>query len=1166
MDVVEKITGLGFELDSYSLGKHECTCPFCSHTRKPIHQKQKCAAVWIEDDFATYNCVHCGEHGFVNADKPSKNPTYVRPVVPKHDDDNLVLASAFFESRGIRLETARKFGVYVEKDKFRVPVLAFPFYKGEQLVNVKYRGLNEKRFAQEKNPEPVVFGYDKCFGQKEIIVVEGECFTGDTQVLTERGWVDFSDYHGQRVVQVNKDLTAELVEPIAVVKKPYSGDLLARKTKNMDLLATPGHNIVYVSGRKGVCKRKFCEMPRAIEGVIPTAVRFNSKNQIPLLDDELRLWVAISADGSIDRNSTTGHIRAAFKKKRKIDRFEQLLVSCKLNYTKTKQRNGYTYFGFCWTNVTKIFPMGWMFFMSAHQRDILLKELIFWDGNTVPNRSMTEYSTKLYENAVFVQTLCHLSGFNSSIVYRHNEHGNWFKVTILWDKSHVSWQFKNQPEHKNYDGTVYCVQVPSGMILVRRNEKIMVVGNCDVLAFAEVGIENVVSIPSGSIGQPVDKDYKGAKFDFLKVSQPLFDIADRVILALDSDAPGQYMTQALIDRLGKEKCWTVDWSVYKVKGKDANDFLLVDKSILPDAIANAKPIPLRGIVNAGDDMDAFEVYVREGINSSITTGFDNLDELIKFEYGNFVTITGYPGCLSWNTKIRINRERHGKVVTIRDLYQRFNGLDPRYKWKDSPTYIRRYVNGKIVLSKIEAVTYSGVKPTMELTLDDGKVLRATPDHRILTTNGYKQLQALTTDDFVIVDNIDKKPVSGRTIFKRYKERTVGSLHPYAKYHPVRDKNGKVYGSWRVPEHRLVYEAAQNGISVRELIMKTHKDVSGLTFVNPKEFVIHHKDGDPTNNTPDNLEAVTEREHLVKRHSCANNLKQGIPDIARVVSVHIAGIGPTYDIQCETIPDNEPNFNANGIMVHNSGKSLFATDLIMNLAELHNMKTLYCAFENNPNQLKKKWLQMKIGRSVMNADDQTIEEIRQHYQFLKEHFFILQDYTTSLTVDEILDMAQQAIRRYNIGCVIIDPLNKLTFNKSSNFTEDIGELLTKLIIFAKRNNVLMFLVAHPTKPADGQRKLGAQSTPSGFDIAGSANFLNMSDVIMTVHRKQDEFGNKSQSVRILISKVRDTDFGHEGSCYFVYNPSSGRYFPTTATEFESENLDPTIRTKEWLSDV
>lgn len=578
MDVVEKISGLGFELSNYSDGKHECVCPFCSAHRKPIHQKQRCAAVWIEQDFATYNCVHCGEHGFLFSDRPSKTPTYTAPKVKIPESDNLKLAVPFFQTRGIRLETARKLGVYVDTERMKKPVLAFPYTKGGRVVNVKYRGVEEKSFYQEKNPEPVVYNYDRVFGQKEVIVVEGEM---------------------------------------------------------------------------------------------------------------------------------------------------------------------------------------------------------------------------------------------------------------------------------------------------------------DVLAFAEVGIENVVSVPSGSIGQAVDKDYKGAKFDFLKVSQPLFDIADRIVLALDNDGPGQFMTQALVDRLGKDKCWLVDWGQYKVRGKDANDFLLKDKSILADAIATAKPVPLRGIINANEEMDMFESYAQQGITNAISTGFPELDRLIMFEPGNFVTITGFPG---------------------------------------------------------------------------------------------------------------------------------------------------------------------------------------------------------------------------------------------------------------------------------SGKSLFATNLIMNLAELHNMKTLYCAFENTPNQLKKKWLQLKVGRPMMGVDEETIMEARQYYKFLGDHFYILQDYTTTLTVDDILDMAQGAVRRYNIGCIIIDPFNKLMYTRTSNFTEDVAELLTKLITFAKRNNVLMFLVAHPTKP--NERKLGAQSTPSGFDISGSANFLNMSDAIITVHRKQDEFGNKSSSVRVMVSKVRDADFGHEGSCYFMYNTLTGRYIGCQRQEFEDEEVDPT----------
>lgn len=44
---------------------------------------------------------------------------------------------------------------------------------------------------------------------------------------------------------------------------------------------------------------------------------------------------------------------------------------------------------------------------------------------------------------------------------------------------------------------VYCVTVPSGMILVRQEGHITVTGNCDALSLYEAGARNVVSVPSG---------------------------------------------------------------------------------------------------------------------------------------------------------------------------------------------------------------------------------------------------------------------------------------------------------------------------------------------------------------------------------------------------------------------------------------------------------------------------------------------------------------------------------------------------------------------------------------------------------------------------------------------------------------------------------------------
>ena len=112
------------------------------------------------------------------------------------------------------------------------------------------------------------------------------------------------------------------------------------------------------------------------------------------------------------------------------------------------------------------------------------------------------------------------------------------------------------------------------------------------------------------------------------------------------------------------------------------------------------------------------------------------------------------------------------------------------------------------------------------------------------------------------------------------------------------------------------------------------------------------------------------------------------------------------------------------------------------------------------------------------------------------------------------------------------------------------MLNKLTAFSKETQTIVFLVAHPTKP-DSHTKINDLKSPSAFDIANSANFNNMSDVVISVHRKQNEEGEKSSCCKVTICKVKDADYGQEGSCYFRYNTYSGEYVPTDKNDFDND---------------
>ena len=520
------------------------------------------------------------KYEFRQVKKPFVKPTTaVNPAKSKVEN--------YLKLRGFSQKTWERRGVGEYQGN-----IAYPYYENGELVLMKFRkpekytGKGMKAWREEGG-RAVLWGMDLCESDTDLVICEGECFPGDAEILTETGWIQFEMYSGQKIMQVNEDLTGEFVYPIGIINKPFNGDLLAvRRGGNYASITTPEHNIVYRDHTGKICKKAVSRMPKTIRGNIPTVIRVNGKG-INLTETQIALCLAVSADSRIDyRENGSKYARFAFKKERKIIRLTSILDRLKINYSCNEISNGYT--SICFTLpewcIERFFPNSWINEATYLQRLFILKEIVNWDGNLVPNRDQREYSTKYLSNAIFIQTMAHTAGMMSTVMKRKNGIGNWFKVSILLNKTYVSWA-NIYPEKVKHDNQVYCVTVPSGMILVRQEGHITVTGNCDALALDECGVKNVLSVPSGA----KDLSWIDNCWDWLKKYE-------NIVFWGDNDDPGKEMVKKCTLRLSDWKCYVVD-----SKHKDANISLIRDgKEKTKEAVINAKLVPINGLIDLAD--------------------------------------------------------------------------------------------------------------------------------------------------------------------------------------------------------------------------------------------------------------------------------------------------------------------------------------------------------------------------------------------------------------------------------------------------------------------------------------------------------------------------------------------------------------------------------------
>ena len=636
-------------------------CPKCRDARS--NKRDRSLSVDLENQ--VWKCHYCGWVGGLPKERNEmsslkyQRKEYIKPALKgSHNLSEKVVA--WFAGRGIHLPTLTAMKVTEGKEWMpqkgkEVNTIQFNYYKDGELINTKFR-TGDKCFKLVSNAELIPYNLDAIKGLNTAIITEGECFRGDAEILTSKGFVRFDEYQGEDVAVVDEGLSITFKQPIARIEKPYDGELVEFSNRFYYSLTTPGHNMFFVNTRDGKPFKKTAQELENAKGVswnIPTAAGCTTSEGLDISDDMLRFLVAVSADFTI---RPWGALYCALKKERKIERLKMLIKALKIKCSITRDCRGYASFYVCPKyvpqGVFKLFPNEWIGKLSARQCKLILEEIVHWDGNLVNGRNQIEYSSKEYHNATFIQTIAHMSGYNSTIMKRKNEYGSWYKVSILFGKNHVNTQSltKRRVQHK---GNVYCVQVDTGLIMVRQKGIVSITGNCDALSFYECGRNDVISVPNGANANLSYLD------DYL---EEYFDDKETIYIASDTDTKGVMLRNELIRRFGPERCKVVE---YGEGCKDANEHLVkYGKESLLQCLDNATEPKIEGVFHVQDIEKPLDLLYRKGLQRGYTIGFENFDSLCSFETKRLCIMTGVPSA--------------GKSAFLNFIAVRMNML---YDWK-----------------------------------------------------------------------------------------------------------------------------------------------------------------------------------------------------------------------------------------------------------------------------------------------------------------------------------------------------------------------------------------------------------------------------------------------------------------------------------------------------
>lgn len=383
----------------------------------------------------------------------------------------------------------------------------FEVWDQEEGLEGIYKQIERAGRVCYKSEDKIAEGTAKAFVDR--MIKSEHCYTGYTEVLTDRGWIKFKDYKGEKVATVNSDCSFKGFEiPKRIVNYKYRGNFYYYPSLGIEV--TDGHNMfgVFRESRNDFYNNTSyslfkCSTPyRDNNGRVKTLGERMFKTpkhcSKPIYSNPygelIGFWLGDGCYAPETKNKLVFHL----KKSRKIEYLRRLCEE--LGYTFESRKSDYytvtnpnigSSFHSLYYNEGKRLSLN--YFPSVDIAYSIIQGLINSDGSLGINTktiTFTNTSKSIIDWLLIYAPLCGYTISYGGVSHNTSTENPVYRVYLL-DTSYTLNNDSRNPDSKviiSCKGEeVYCVTVSTGLIMVRGiNGVTSVCGNCAMLEHGTV--------------------------------------------------------------------------------------------------------------------------------------------------------------------------------------------------------------------------------------------------------------------------------------------------------------------------------------------------------------------------------------------------------------------------------------------------------------------------------------------------------------------------------------------------------------------------------------------------------------------------------------------------------------------------------------------------------